>query len=258
LQKVLKPKRQKQFQKLPLHLPHPLPLLNLLFLFYPLELIPKQLQLVQDQVKARAAQRGILGSGLEMEDLGRAGVELAIREAESRENFRQQQLSNFMSLFGLGQNLRSREIGVEEAATNLQAGRESNLTQLLQGQTGNAVQSMLDLLGTQTGRAEGLRDMASALREAERQSREQFFGDLVMPGGSFSIPGTGMSVSLPSGGSAFPSTAPVSSLVSAQQVPGGGGGFGTQSTVQPGSLSRRQSNDDDLLKQLAALFGGSA
>jgi len=216
-----------------------------------------QLALLQDQVKARAAQRGILGSGLELEDLGRSGVELAIREASARESFRQQQLENFQNLFNAGQNLRGREIGLEEALLNLQAGRESNLTGLLGTQTQNATQRILDLLSTQTGRAENLRDLASGLREAERQSREQFAGNLLMPGGTIGIPGVG-SINLPSGGSAFPQTGPQSpgSLQVAQQT--GQTGGGTQ-TSQASTLSRRRTQDsgDTLAQLIAALSGGA-
>ena len=217
-----------------------------------------QLQLLQDQVKARAAQRGLLGSGLELEDLGRSGVELAVREAEAREQFRQQQLNNFTAAYNAGQTLRNREIGVEEALVNLQSGRESNLTGLLQSQTGNAVQNMLDLLGNQTGRAEELRDLASALREAERQSREQFAGNILFPEATIPLPGGG-SITTPGGGSAFPQTGPQSpgSLQVAQQTGQTGGGV---QPSQASTLSRRktQGGGGGIEELLAALMGGGS
>ncbi len=220
-----------------------------------------QLDLLQDQVKARAAQRGILGSGLELEDLGRTGAELAIREGQARSDFDQRQLANFFGLFDLGQQLRGREIGVEEALTNLQLGRESNLTSLLNANRNTANQDMLGLLSTRTGRAQDLRDVASALREAERQQREQFVGNTV--GNTLSTFGgkageaIGGAVSGSFGGSSNPfvqapkSPTDVSSLVAAGQTPGAG--VPGQSTAAPQTLSRQPQQDETLKQLLSAL-----
>lgn len=135
-----------------------------------------QLQLAGDQVKARAAQRGILGSGLELEDLGRTGVELAIREAAAREDFRQQQLQNFQGIFNAGQGLRSREIGIEGELLNLQQGRESRLTDLLNASSFSRASDLADLFQRQTGRAEDLLGQAQAADAGQTERLGQILG----------------------------------------------------------------------------------
>lgn len=50
------------------------------------------LQLLQGEVGKFASRRGIVGSGLEFEQLGRTGLELAIQQAQARETLRQQQV----------------------------------------------------------------------------------------------------------------------------------------------------------------------
>ena len=120
--------------------------------YYQSTLEPK-LALLQDAVKARAAQRGILGSGLELENLGRTGAELSIRETDAQEAFRQQQLNNFLGLFTAGQGLRNREIGLEGDLVNLQLGRESRLTDLLSQNTNFRLDDIRDLLGRQTNQS---------------------------------------------------------------------------------------------------------
>lgn len=211
-----------------------------------------QLQQVQDQVKARAAQRGLLGSGLEIEDLGRAGVELAVREAGAREDHRQRQLENFQNLYNAGQSLRGREIGVEEALLNLQQGRESNLTGLLQSQTGNATQNLLDFLGTQTGRAENLRDTASGLREAERQAQERAIYSTLGAGASM-IPGVGPALGAGFGSMAGGLPSP-GGLQAATQT----GQEGAAPVSQASTLSRRrkQTPDEDQFAALLSALGG--
>lgn len=151
-------------------------------------LFAPELELLQDRVNREANARGLASSGIPLEKLGRAGVELAIQEALRREevrrtrqldqeNLRRDRLSDVERLFQTGQTLRGREIGVEEAVTNLQAGRESNLTGLLERQSSASVENLLELLASRTTREEQLRDVASALREAERQRNEAFFTD---------------------------------------------------------------------------------
>ena len=216
----------------------------------------QQFQLAEEANRAAFANRGLLRSGLEQEGATRAGNELAIREAAAREDFRQRQLENFQNLFNAGQTLRGREIGVEEALVNMMLGRESNLTSLLATQTGNATQNLLDLLGTQTGRAERLRDLASGLREAERQSREKFVGDLLLPSVTVGIPGVA-SVTTPSGGSAFPQTSPASPGALQVATQTGQTGGGTQPS-QASTLSRRRTQDDDALAQLVVALSGAS
>lgn len=156
--------------------------------------LDEKLAMAESAVKARAAQRGILGSGLELEDLGLAGGELAIQANAEQERFRQNQLNNFMNLFNVGQQLRGREIGVEEAFTNMMLGRESNLTGLLAAQTGRNTADTINLLMRQTGRAEGLRDLAEAQGSQNRGILGSAIGKIVAPllgkAASF-IPGIG-------------------------------------------------------------------
>lgn len=252
----------------------------------------QELALLQDQINRQANARGLATSGIPIEQLGRAGIELAVRKASERENIRrtreadvldlmtrsqqgraeslsnverlfaqgeagtQRQQDMLAALFGTGEQLRGREIGVEEAVTNLQAGRESNLTALLQSQTGNAMQNLLDLLSTQTGRSENLRDRASALREAERQRLESMFTDVNLEFGPLKIKKTPTATSF---GQAAPTTSltrdrsagtDIESLISEQHKSQGGIG---QPSQQSG-LSRRRQDDFDY-EAFAKLFG---
>ena len=51
------------------------------------------LKLTEDYINRSYQQRGLLRSGLPIESMGRAGVELAIKEAQDRMNFRGQELA---------------------------------------------------------------------------------------------------------------------------------------------------------------------
>lgn len=241
------------------------------------------LQRARDFNAQTFADRGLLASGLQQEDLGRVGVDLAFNDARDREAFRQQQVSNADvllqrgigqtadrqsragSLFDVGQGLRGREIGLEEALTNLQLGREGGLTDLLRSQTGAATENQLELLGSRTTRSENLRDVDSALREAERQATEQFFAGLfdagvgAATGGQFQ---TNASGSLQSAfGNAPTSAAGISgpqgssqgSLLTAQRSPQGG-------TLNPNissTLSRRQGSSTQGLEELLRTLASS-
>lgn len=59
----------------------------------PEDVFGQNLELLRGQVGQFAARRGIVGSGLELEQLGRTGVELAIRQAQAREQLRADQLN---------------------------------------------------------------------------------------------------------------------------------------------------------------------
>lgn len=52
---------------------------------------------LQDRVRSQAAQRGLVGSGLELENMGRAGIDLAIAQANQRNQARQQATSNALA-----------------------------------------------------------------------------------------------------------------------------------------------------------------
>ncbi len=133
---------------------------------------------------------------------------------------------------------------------NLQSGRESNLTGLLQGQTGAASGRLLDLLSSQTGRSEDLRDLASALREAERQSREGFVGEAITNIGDKVFGDVFPSTS------PFPSTGPASpgQLQTATQT----GQVSSAAPSQASTLSRKRTQGSgDQLSQFLAALGGS-
>ncbi len=51
------------------------------------------LQLAEDYINRGAQQRGLLRSGIPIEQMGRAGVDLSIKEAQDRMNFRGQELA---------------------------------------------------------------------------------------------------------------------------------------------------------------------
>lgn len=73
------------------------------------DMLGPELQLLKQQVGAFANQRGIVGSGLELEQLGRTGSELAIREARLRQQ-------NALTNQGLAQQLVSAQSGLQEGA----------------------------------------------------------------------------------------------------------------------------------------------
>lgn len=201
------------------------------------------LALLMDQVKARAASRGILGSGLELEDLGRTGAELAVREAQARQAYQQQQLQNFFNLFNVGQGLRGREIGLEEALLNLQQGRESRLTDLLGRATFDRGTQQASLFGDITNRFEGLYDEARQQESAQNAQLGQALGQLAGTAVGFAVGG-------PPGAAAGSTTA--SSLLGSQQA-----ASQTGQASPTGSLTRQPTNTQDLLKLLQQALGGS-
>lgn len=203
-----------------------------------------QLQLLQDQVKARAASRGTLGSGLELEDLGRAGVELAIKEAQQREAFRQDQLANFMGLFNLGQGFRSQEIGLEEGLVNLQQGRESRLTDILNSNTQARASDASSLLQRNTSRANDLFDTATAREQAIRDAALGAVGTAA--GGAI-----GGALGGPAGAAIGSQTA--SGLLGSQQSQ-----TSPQSMNPAGSLSRTGGSSIDLQTLLKLLQSSGA
>lgn len=169
------------------------------------------LKLAEDAVKARAAQRGIVGSGLELEDFGRTGAELAIREAAQKEQFRQQGLANFGTIYDFGEGLRERGIGVERDLVNLQLGREGRSQDIISGRTGIAEGRTAGVRADQAGLARGDLDYERALA----RQREEDLMKLLTEGGKlaasaatgipFSALPTGSPATFtPTGGSAAP------------------------------------------------------
>jgi len=147
--------------------------------------IQDEFSLIQDQINRDAQARGVVRGGLPVELSQRAGAELAVRTARERENIRRNRLSDVLELFqtgritqqealqnvgtvfDLGQQLRVREIGLEEAVTDLQSGRESRLTELLGRQTGAGTENLLNLFSSTTGQS--IADRIAAQEQAAAQ-----------------------------------------------------------------------------------------
>jgi hypothetical protein len=145
------------------------------------------LQLASQQINQGAAQRGLLRSGIPIEQMGRAGVDLAIKEAQDRMNFRgqelarggeltqysqglgQQNLTNLSNLYGqqqqFGLNAMGRQAGQAQQAATYQAypgqaalgsyyGGQAALQALpgqLIGAAGTAAGAMINPYGTALG-----------------------------------------------------------------------------------------------------------
>ena len=134
------------------------------------------LSLVEDKTRMRAAERGLLGSGLEIESLGRAGVEAAIAEAERREAMRQNRLGDFERLYNAGQGLRQREIGLGGYRTNMQFNREKFLEQMLFGRVDDAETSSRDLASERSGLYNEGVNFARGQEETDRQDFTDYLG----------------------------------------------------------------------------------
>ncbi len=96
------------------------------------------LRLASQQINQGAQQRGLLRSGIPIEQMGRAGVDLAIKEAQDRMNFRGQELARGGELAQYGQGLQQQ--GLANMA-NLYGQQQSAGLQAGQRQAGGAVQA---------------------------------------------------------------------------------------------------------------------
>ena len=87
------------------------------------------LQLLRGEVGKFAAQRGIVGSGLELEQLGRTGVELAIQQAQARQQQRDSQveraISGNQSLESIGASRRGELSSYEQELQSLEDARRA-------------------------------------------------------------------------------------------------------------------------------------
>ena len=99
----------------------------------------EQLELSRTMVNAEANKRGVFGGtpegGIRFENLGRAGVDLAIKSAEANAAARQQDLANASTLATLFQNLsagaRSEAGTVAQSAVTEQANAKNKLSEYL-------------------------------------------------------------------------------------------------------------------------------
>lgn len=198
------------------------------------------LKLVEDRVNTEYAGRGLLGGGLRLEGLGRAGVEAAIAEAMRQDKLRQEAFLNTNSIYNQGQNLRNRQIGVESDLVNVQLGRESNLTGILDSNTNRRMDDMNDLLERSTDRSQ---DVSDFYTEKEINDRNAAIKAGLQVGGAVGsmIPGVGPAFAAVSSAasSAYPSAGQINT---AQQ---------TQGTSQP--LSRQSSGGLDMQQLLDLL-----
>lgn len=204
--------------------------------------LQQQMSLAENSNRQAFARRGLSGSGLEQEGASRAGNELAIAEADrmnqdrlQKENFRQQQVENFMQIYNAGEGLRNRQIGLEGDLVNLQLGRESNLTGLLGGQTARSGANQVNLLNQQTTREQGLQDQAAAAQAARNAAIGKTIGTGLGTAGGFLIGGPpGAAIGGQLGGSMFGGDA--SGQLAAQRSQGTASG---QPASQTSSLTRQ-------------------
>lgn len=105
------------------------------YAFYESTLEPS-LQISEDYINRQAQKRGLLRSGIPIEEMGRAGVELAVKEAEARQRARADALNRTAGL--------TEHIG--GSATNRLAG--------LTGLYGQQQQLGLNAFGRQSGQAQ--------------------------------------------------------------------------------------------------------
>ena len=161
------------------------------------------LKLVEDRVNAEAAGRGLLGGGLRLEQLGRAGTEASIAEAQRQDQLRDEQnrlqqeafansiglfdtgrsipiaYRDYLSqLFNVGEGLRQRDIGLEGALVDLQLGRETNLTGLLNQNQQTRLTDINQLFQRQTTRAEDISNFERVLSENDKRALQQAAADI--------------------------------------------------------------------------------
>lgn len=95
----------------------------------PDDLFAPNLELLKGQVGQFAARRGIVGSGLELEQLGRTGVEMAIQQAQAREQIRaadtSRALAGNQSLETIGAGRRSELGGYYQNLQSLEDARRA-------------------------------------------------------------------------------------------------------------------------------------
>lgn len=238
------------------------------------------LKLVEDQVNTEAAGRGTLGSGLRLEQLGRAGVDASIAEGQRQDRLRQEAYANALGLFDTGRNvesgirdfssnifnvgegLREREIGVENELVNMQLGRESNLTGIINANSNNRLNDLSGLLQRRTERSQEVSDFERILEENDQRSLRRTLGGaagsiLGLPfGPAGSAAGATFGSNLAGGGQVPNTTRVVQPTSTATNL------LDTQRTQQTGtttsgspSLSRQSTSNPSLLEELLAIFG---
>jgi hypothetical protein len=164
-----------------------------------------QFELLRDKMRSQAAQRGIVGSGLELENMGRAGIDLAIAQANARNQSRQQGISN--ALAGNQQvegGVINRQAGLQNYLANLQSMQSSERAR--QSQLGEQAALMPLNVRTQTSanmlnvndaarqRTFGLESDVLMNQIGQRQAQNAAIGQMVGAGAGAAasfIPGVG-------------------------------------------------------------------
>jgi hypothetical protein len=175
----------------------------------PEDVFGPNLELLRGEVGQFAARRGIVGSGLELEQLGRTGVELAIRQAQAREQLRADQvnraLSGQQSLETIGAQRRGELTGFLQNLQALEDARRAREVGAVSGgaQTGASIQSQgnisaLSRLGQGFTNALGVEQSQLEADRAARAAQQKGFGNLAgttaalgasfLPGGQFIAP----------------------------------------------------------------------
>lgn len=211
----------------------------------PEDVFVPNLRLLEDRINQISSSRGILGSGLHLEQLGRTGVDLAIQQALAREQLRADQVNRALAgqqsletigvqrrgeLSGFLQNLqaledarRAREIGTKAGAAQTGASLR---------QVGNV--GALDRLSTGEGRALGIEAGQLERQAAQRLATQQalqgavgdLFGQAVQTGLRVAFPQAATPLAILQATQQTPSTPSAGQLRAAQRQPSGlRGGF---------------------------------
>jgi len=130
----------------------------------------QELDLLQDQINRQAAQRGLATSGIPIEQLGRAGVELAVRKAQEREGIRRQREQDVLGLLreaqaGQGQTQARQQMALQNVGTLQQLAQQLGQTSLKN--VGTLQQLSQQLRGREIGLEEAITDLASFQERAE-------------------------------------------------------------------------------------------
>lgn len=145
----------------------------------PEDVLKPSLDLLRGEVGNFAARRGIVGSGLELEQMGRAGIDLTIKQALAREQLRADQVNRAQTgnqlLESIGASRRGETTGFLRNLQSLEDARRAREVSAVSGgaTTGANIRSQgnlsaLDRLSTGEGRAI---DMESSDLEFQRQQR---------------------------------------------------------------------------------------
>ena len=223
----------------------------------------EQIGLLQDQINREANKRGILGGGVPIEQLGRAGGELAIREGAVKQGLVEQALNRAAGLVEAEESLSSGARGEAGALSEFEAG----LLQEALSNYGNTLSSIRGREATGAAQAQSLanpffqsslgflaqREQASAERDA---AIAKALGSALGTAGGFLVGGpVGASIGSQLGGSLGGAFGGGSGGSSGGSLGGFGSLFGGSSSVpttygSPGYHGAGYANYPQLYQQL--------